>query len=196
MEVVVLKQEAHLKLMDTQMKAMTISPFRDYETQQSESLSSKTTTTTKTKKVVRFDTVLVHEHPIIVGCNPAVSSGVPITIAWNSISSRKISINKFEFDRCKERVSNPMFLKTTRSERWNVLQNLGFPSDEMRLAEQEAKEIRCLRDLTNISDHTDDATSLSRIQAILQESRSRREYILKQTPLRSMRLRRFLPRTK
>jgi hypothetical protein len=177
MDIAVFNQEAYFKVMETQKK--------------NEAFTSRTPFITKTKRVVRFGTVTVHENPIIIGCNPAVSSGVPITIAWNSVSSRQLPINDFEYDRRKERVSNPMFLKQTKSERWNVLQNLGFRCDEMRLAEQEASEIRCLRSLTTISEKSDDTESLSRLQALLQESRARREHILKQKRRQSLRLRRL-----
>jgi hypothetical protein len=192
MNVAAFNQEAYFKVMETQMNLLASSThFRDDTTSQNEVFTSRSPTTTKAEKVVRFTTVTVHEHPIIIGCNPAVSSGVPITIAWNSVSSRQLPIDDFEFDRHKERLANPMFLKQTKSERWNVLQNLGFPSDEMRLAEQEATEIRCLRSLSKISEYADDTASVARLQALLEESRARRDYILKQKPHRSMRLRRF-----
>lgn len=190
MDVVVVQQSALPSILETQMKELSVSHSSVDLTSQSEVSTSRTLTTTKSK-AVRFDTVTVHEHPIIIGCNPAVSSGVPITIAWKPVSSRQLPVNEFEFGRHKERVSSPMLLKQTKSERWNVLQNLGFPSDEMRLAEQEAKEIRCLRSLTNIAVCTEDTASLPRLQALLEESRARREHTLKQMPRRSIRLRRF-----
>lgn len=192
MEVAVFNQDAYRNVMETKLNSMKISQSRVENVSQIGGFTSrKGKIPTKIAKAVRFATVTVHEHPIIIGCNPAVSSGVPITIAWKSVSSRQLPVDDFECDRYKERVSNPMLLKQTKSERWNVLQNLGFPSNEMRLAEQEAKEIRCLRSLTNISENTDDEASRSRLQALLEESRTRREHILKQKPHRSMRLRRF-----
>lgn len=190
MDVAVVDQEAYLKVMEKQRKTLIIPLPRDDATVLNQAFSSTISDLANTKKTVRFDTVTVHEHPIIIGCNPAVTSGVPITIAWNSVSSRKIPFLEFEFDRRKKRVANPAFLKQTKSERWNILQNLGFASDEMRLAEHEAQEIRCLRNLTYM-EYTDDLASCSRIQALLQEARARREYILKRKPRRSMNLRRF-----
>ena len=152
-------QEAYLKVMEKQRKTLIIPLPGDDATVLNQAFSSTTSDPANTKKTVRFDTVTVHEHPIIIGCNPAVTSGVPITIAWNSVSSRKIPFLEFEFDRRKERVANPAFLKQTKSERWNILQNLGFASDEMRLAEHEAQEIRCLRNLTYM-EYTDDFSVL------------------------------------
>lgn len=51
------------------------------------------------KKVI-FDDVEIREYPHILGDNPAVSEGVPLTIGWKPINSYSIDIDLFESMRC------------------------------------------------------------------------------------------------
>ncbi|KAG7339775.1 hypothetical protein IV203_025454 [Nitzschia inconspicua] len=60
-------------------------------------------------KMVEFDTVTVNYHKVILGDNPAVSAGAPITIHWKSHHREQLSIDVFEEkdpNSCRIRQSN------------------------------------------------------------------------------------------
>lgn len=97
-------------------------------------------------KSVSFGSVVIHEHPIIVGCNPAVSSGVPITIGWYSVSKTEMSIIEYEAIREPERVSRRALLRQHPLTRFTLLQNLGFSRQELHRAEQMTSAIRKFRE--------------------------------------------------
>eukprot|EP00531_Pseudo-nitzschia_arenysensis_P013467 CAMPEP_0116134918 /NCGR_PEP_ID=MMETSP0329-20121206/10913_1 /TAXON_ID=697910 /ORGANISM="Pseudo-nitzschia arenysensis, Strain B593" /LENGTH=181 /DNA_ID=CAMNT_0003629683 /DNA_START=173 /DNA_END=718 /DNA_ORIENTATION=- len=54
------------------------------------------------KKVI-FDEIEVKEYPRMLGDNPAVSEGVPLTIGWKPQSSYSMDIDLFESMRCSVR---------------------------------------------------------------------------------------------
>jgi hypothetical protein len=97
------------------------------------------------KKTVQFGTITINEHPIIIGCNPAVSSGVPITIGWYSISQTIMTIQEYEMIRQPERVLYRTMLRQPSTERYAILQNLGFTRHELYEAEEAVNIIRELR---------------------------------------------------
>ena len=97
------------------------------------------------KRKVQFGTVIINEHPIIVGCNPAVSSGVPLSIDWERISQRVMSIHDFETIREPDRVEDHSMLLKDSTDRYYILQNLGYSYKEMREAEKAVDMIRKFR---------------------------------------------------
>ena len=97
------------------------------------------------KRKVQFGTVIINEHPIIVGCNPAVSSGVPLSIDWERISQRVMSIHDFETIREPDRVEDHSMLLKDSTDRYYILQNLGYSYKEMREAEKTVDMIRKFR---------------------------------------------------
>ena len=114
--------------------------------------SSTITRRSKKSKSVSFGSVIVHEHPIIVGCNPAVSSGVPVTIGWYSVSKTEMSVKEYEEIREPERAAHRALLRQHPSERFALLQNLGFTRHELHKAEQMASMIRELREQSYLDD--------------------------------------------
>ena len=48
------------------------------------------------KKLVRFDSIRISSHAIILGDNPAVSKGPPVTIEWKSFESMRVSVDDYE----------------------------------------------------------------------------------------------------
>ena len=97
------------------------------------------------KRKVQFGTVIINEHPIIVGCNPAVSSGVPLSIDWERISQRVMSIHDYETIREPDRVEDHSMLLKDSTDRYYILQNLGYSYKEMREAEKAVDMIRKFR---------------------------------------------------
>jgi hypothetical protein len=47
-------------------------------------------------KSVRFDTVQVNSHAVILGNNPAVSAGLPVTIEWVAFETEVVSVEDYE----------------------------------------------------------------------------------------------------
>ena len=99
---------------------------------------------TVTRKV-QFGTVVINEHPIIVGCNPAVSSGVPLSIDWERVSQRVMSIQDYETIRKPVRVEDNSMLLKDSTDRYYMLQSLGYSYKELRDAEKAVDMIRKFR---------------------------------------------------
>ena len=97
------------------------------------------------KQKVHFGTVIINEHPIIVGCNPAVSSGVPLSIDWDRISQKIMSIQEYEIIRGPVRVPDFSMLMRDSSDRYFLLTSLGYSYKELRQAEKEMDILRKLR---------------------------------------------------
>ena len=97
------------------------------------------------KRKVQFGTVIINEHPIIIGCNPAVSSGVPMSIAWERVSQRIMSIQDYETIRAPYRVDDHSMLLKDSTDRFYIFQNLGYSYKEIRDAEKAADLIRKYR---------------------------------------------------
>jgi hypothetical protein len=55
-----------------------------------------------TKKKVCWGEMVVFEFPNMIGDNPAVSGGVPLTIAWNHVTVNTLTIDYNEFLRQKQ----------------------------------------------------------------------------------------------
>jgi len=71
--------------------------------------TAATTTTTSTTRV-KFDQVFLHEFPLILGDNPAVSKGAPVTIDWKACSHDVMDLEIYEYLRAPERRHRRKFL--------------------------------------------------------------------------------------
>ena len=80
------------------------------------------------KKSVSFDTIEVREHAIILGDNPSVSSGPPLTIAWESHATFHSSVEDYEASRPPRRTKNCMLVPRMVREEW--LRNAGYARSE------------------------------------------------------------------
>ena len=74
-------------------------------------------TTSNTKKVT-FDSLDVHEHAILLGDNPSVSSGPPLTISWEAQASVHLSIDEYEASRPPRRHKEEMHVPREIREDW------------------------------------------------------------------------------
>ena len=70
------------------------------DTEGSEESSSSTSFSTgvnNTSRSVRFSSsILIHEHGMILGDNPAVGEGLPLTITWERQRRKKYSLDEYE----------------------------------------------------------------------------------------------------
>lgn len=115
---------------------------------------------------VKFDHVEVHEHNTILGCNPSVQHGPPLTIAWSASSSYCARVDAFEEERATRKKS-PLFLKLSSEERRNMLKEEGFTSEEFTMVETHLDEIRRSRE--------DSKTEKSDLQAIIAASKRKKQ---------------------
>lgn len=69
------------------------------------------------KKRVCFDQIYVREYPVILGDNPSVTAGVPVTIDWNFQKEVEIELDYFEIYRTERKHKNQLrMLPNTRVE--------------------------------------------------------------------------------
>lgn len=48
-------------------------------------------------KKVYFDQICIREYPIILGDNPAVSDGAPVTIGWDCLDEYNVNLSMYEY---------------------------------------------------------------------------------------------------
>lgn len=48
---------------------------------------------------VCWDDITIHEFPSILGDNPAVTNGAPLTLSWESVNTYKVDVNVYEYMR-------------------------------------------------------------------------------------------------
>lgn len=100
-----------------------------------------------TKKGVKFSTVTIQEYPMIPGDNPAVSDGVPVTVAWTNISSNTVTLEQYEED-CEVSRQHQYNIKMSSTYRRLLLLKLGFGEGEIQKAIREATEVQRQRAYT------------------------------------------------
>ena len=76
-----------------------------------------------TKKVT-FDSLHVREHAVILGDNPSVSSGPPLTISWEAQASLHLSLDEYEASRPPRRHKEEMHVPREIREDW--LRHAGY----------------------------------------------------------------------
>ena len=83
----------------------------------------------ETELCVAFTTIEIKEYPIIIGDNPSVTKGVPVTIAWTPVETRRCTVDTYE-----KKIPSPRSMKELKmpsSYRVDPMQRPGFTSDEI-----------------------------------------------------------------
>ena len=91
-------------------------------------------------KKVRFGELVITEFPIILGDNPAVTSGAPVTIDWTSQGEVSYKINVYESVRGTRRRRRKLLI--TVSNRAILLLAAGYSIDEIADASINAQQIK------------------------------------------------------
>lgn len=94
----------------------------------------------KLGKQVRFGHLTITEFPIILGDNPAVTSGAPITIDWAPQGEYGFSINAYE--QCKPKRRRRRKLLISVSNRAILLLAAGYSIDDIADASINAQQIK------------------------------------------------------
>mmetsp|Transcript_15905 Transcript_15905/g.22427 ORF Transcript_15905/g.22427 Transcript_15905/m.22427 type:complete len:337 (-) Transcript_15905:87-1097(-) len=101
---------------------------------------------TKEPKSVRFHQITIREYERILGDNPAVSSGPPISLGWRYNQDNEVSVDIDDYESAREQQDsrrNREELKLDESERAELLEfEWGYSFGEIRKAQFAAREIR------------------------------------------------------
>jgi len=101
----------------------------------------------RSSKKVWFDSVAINYHKIILGDNPAVSDGAPITIGWKAHEKEVIDVDCFEATRPKaERKASS--LKLPVQDRAAILLDNGYSVKQLAKMIQQVEEIQHQRALS------------------------------------------------
>jgi hypothetical protein len=92
------------------------------------------------KKQVSFDSIEVREHAIILGDNPSVTSGPPLTIAWESHASYCVSVEEYEKARPTRRSKEQMLIPRRVREEW--LRHAGYARSHFAETEQSIQKVK------------------------------------------------------
>lgn len=95
---------------------------------------------------VTFDTVEIRAYAIILGCNPAVTKGPPMTINWDHCCGVIEPVDEYEAKRLPRK--SAILLRKSSLERQSLLKEEGFGSDDFRMAEAAVDEIKNSRELS------------------------------------------------
>jgi hypothetical protein len=92
-------------------------------------------------KALRFSQVEVRLHGMVLGDNPAVSSGPPLTLEWQSFDSHALSLDSFETNKpLQARAPHEMIVPKSLREEW--IRNAGFPRSEVVRIGNEIRRIK------------------------------------------------------
>jgi adenylate kinase family enzyme len=78
---------------------------------------------------VRFSSVTIHEHPMIIGDNPGCSFGPPLSISWKAQETLSLPLEEYELTRPSRRSHVQMVIPT--SMRNAILRRAGYARNEI-----------------------------------------------------------------
>jgi hypothetical protein len=105
-------------------------------------IESKARSKATTAKRLRFGTVEIHEHEYILGCHACDGADVPLTVAWHASSSMRLSLDEYEGSKLSKETCTLYERSECKVERWNVLERMGFPMEEVREAQARCESLR------------------------------------------------------
>jgi hypothetical protein len=115
---------------------VAVSPFCSDTEEES---CSNTTADSSSKKAVSFGLIEVREYNRVVGDNPAVRVGPPMSIGWEFVQKEAVSVDVYE----KEKLPRTSHLCMGNFTRKSVLREaFGVSSEEIRVAEKIVRKIQ------------------------------------------------------
>ncbi|KAL3915043.1 MAG: hypothetical protein SGARI_008280, partial [Bacillariaceae sp.] len=100
------------------------------------------------KKSVKFSTLSIREYPMVVGNNPGVTKGVPLSLGWDYSKEYSLALDPYERARRDHR-RNMQNLAMDSTRRDTILKTLGFSRQERMQGTKIANIIRRQRRETN-----------------------------------------------
>ncbi|CAJ1930915.1 unnamed protein product [Cylindrotheca closterium] len=99
------------------------------------------------KTAVSFSNIQIREYPIIVGDNPAIMTGTPITIDWEHVEEFDCSIDDYE--QAKPKPRNMLELRLPARNRDEILKSQGFSLKDRQVGKKAANTTRRQRRRTS-----------------------------------------------
>jgi len=92
------------------------------------------------KRNISWGGLVIRSHDIVLGDNPATTSGPPLTIGWNVATTNTLSIDDYEKHRPLRRRMSDLIIP--RVERERRLMEAGYSRGELRQMQEKLEEIK------------------------------------------------------
>jgi len=102
--------------------------------------------TEKSKRKIHFGQVCVRDYDMILGDNPSVGYGPPVTIDWDYVEFNPIQMDEYEFHRPPRRSLREMGMNYYR--RKHILELAGHTEEEFKVVKKEVNKWKTNRYLT------------------------------------------------
>jgi len=102
--------------------------------------SSADSSSSSSAKSVAFADVTVNSHSIVLGDNPSVSCGPPITISWDAFESERFDLDEYEEYKPPARKQAQLHVPRITREDW--LRNEGYARSELNAVSNEVRKIQ------------------------------------------------------
>lgn len=86
-----------------------------------------------------FSAIRVREYPVLIGDNPSVGQGVPLTIGWEAEREESYPLEDFESKHKAEPVSTLQEMKFTPDQRAQIAKNLGYSDHKINKIAHQVK---------------------------------------------------------
>jgi hypothetical protein len=94
----------------------------------------------KPEKSVSWGSLEMHSHQVLLGDNPSVSAGYPITIGWKKDASQALSVDDYESGLAGRRSRRELAIPRNVREDW--LLELGYSRAELRKAHTDVLKVK------------------------------------------------------
>ncbi|KAL7578016.1 hypothetical protein ACA910_014959 [Epithemia clementina (nom. ined.)] len=112
------------------------------EDQSQEEQSQQSLSSSQPKKLLSWSDISIYTHVMILGDNPSVSGGVPVTIDWEAVHSVTLRVDDFEAQREHQRRVSPLQLLLPRSLRESLCREAGAPRSQLTQVQQSMQHIK------------------------------------------------------
>ena len=119
---------------------------------------------------VRFDSVQVHYHARILGDNPAVRRGLPVTLAWKKLFSETFGVEEYEMGR----KDGDTVVPASEDQREAWLEEAGHSIDEFIEVLEEIGDIKAARSRAEVLFRREEAQKLGEQFDKLHKSHSKK----------------------
>lgn len=102
---------------------------------------------------VKFSTVHIQEHRLVLGDNPAVSRGVPLTLSWTPSGSRVYSIDEYEERRLPKRRRSSLPVAFTAQQRESIAKLGGSSKSAIQSVGVRVREIQQSREESELDNY-------------------------------------------
>uniref|UniRef100_A0A7S2Q2P1 Uncharacterized protein n=1 Tax=Skeletonema marinoi TaxID=267567 RepID=A0A7S2Q2P1_9STRA len=102
--------------------------------------------TEKSKRRIHFGDVFVRDYEMILGDNPCVTYGPPVTLDWDYVEFNPLPVDEYEFHHPPRRTIREMGMNYYR--RKELLTLAGHSEEELKMAKKEVKKCKSNRYMT------------------------------------------------